>query len=204
MAMTGTGHTPPAVPAIFIDKDGTLVHDVPHNVDPDRIVLREGAVPALQRLQAEGYKLVLVSNQSGVAHGLFAETALKAVWMRIENLLAEHGVRLSAIHYCPHHPDGSVAAYATTCLCRKPQAGMLTHAAAEQHIDLCRSWMIGDILDDIEAGRRAGCRTALLDVGSETEWIRNSLRMPDVVAAGWDEAVEKIVAQPRSPEFAWA
>jgi D-glycero-D-manno-heptose 1,7-bisphosphate phosphatase len=187
-------------PAIFIDKDGTLVNDEPHNVDPGKIRLRSDAGEALARLRRAGYALVLVSNQAGVAKGLFGEADLVPVWERLTLELAALGVGLDGIYYCPHHPEGSDPRYARECDCRKPRPGMLTRAAAEHGLDLVRSWMIGDILDDVEAGRRAGCRTVLLDVGSETEWLPGSLRRPDLVAKTLSEAAEGIVARGHLPE----
>lgn len=181
-------------PAVFLDKDGTLVHDVPYNVDPDCVRLRAGAGRALARLASAGYALVLVTNQSGIALGRFAAAALAPVWQRIDRLLAADGVRLEAVYHCPHHPQGVVAPYAGACACRKPQPGMLLAAARDLHLDLGGSWMVGDILDDVEAGRRGGCRTVLLDVGSETEWRRGALRTPDAVAGTLPEATDIILA----------
>jgi histidinol-phosphate phosphatase family protein len=181
-------------PAAFLDKDGTLLHDVPFNVDPERVRLREGAGVALARLARAGYALVLVTNQSGIALGRFAAAALAPVWRRIDGLLAPHGVRLDATYHCPHHPEGAVLQHARACACRKPQPGMLLAAARELHLDLGRSWMVGDILDDVEAGRRAGCRTVLLDLGSETEWRRGPMRAPDAVCTSLPEAAEEILA----------
>ncbi|NTV11622.1 MAG: HAD family hydrolase [Zoogloea sp.] len=190
--------------AVFIDKDGTLLHDVPHNVDPRRIRLRRDAGPALARLRAAGYALVLVTNQPGVALGLFNEYDLGAVWYEIAVQLARRGVALDAIHYCPHHPDGSHPRHARACTCRKPQPGLLLRAAAERGYDLARSWLVGDILDDVEAGRRAGCRTILLDAGSETEWRDGPLRRPHFVAASLSAAAEHIARHPLPiEEAAW-
>jgi histidinol-phosphate phosphatase family protein len=181
-------------PAVFLDKDGTLVHDVPFNVDPERVRLREGAGPALARLARAGFALVLVTNQSGIALGRFGATALAPVWRRIDRLLAPYAVRLDAVYHCPHHPQGVVAEYTRACTCRKPQPGMLLGAARALGLDLGRSWMVGDILDDVEAGRRAGCRTVLLDVGSETEWRRGPLRTPDIVCVTLLETAEAVLA----------
>lgn len=167
--------------AVFIDKDGTLVHDVPYNVDPARVDLRADAGPALRALQEAGYALILVTNQAGVALGRFPESALPPLWQTISTRLAEEGVRLDGVYYCPHHPDG-VGEYGQRCACRKPRAGLLHRAAAAHGLDLTRSWMVGDILDDVEAGHRAGCRCVLLDVQSETEWQLTPLRTPDYVA----------------------
>lgn len=164
--------------AIFLDKDGTLVHNVPYNVAPERIQLMPGVAEGLQRLHAAGYTLIVITNQSGVARGYFAEEALDGVEARLRDLLAEYGVPLAGFYYCPHHPDGVEPAYATTCTCRKPAAGLLLQAAHDHDIECSQSWLIGDILNDIEAGRRAGCRTVLVDTGGETEWELSPDRMP--------------------------
>lgn len=185
-------------PAVFLDKDGTLVHDVPYNVDPALLRLREGAGEALRRLAGAGYRLVVVSNQSGVARGRFEESALAAVERRLRTLLRDEGVTLDAFVYCPHLPDGAVDRYAVACACRKPKPGLLLRAADDLGIDLDRSWIVGDILDDVEAGHAAGCRAVLLDVGSETEWVLTSSRMPDRTVRDLPAAAEAILAAPSS------
>ena len=180
--------------AVFLDKDGTLVVDVPYNVDPELIRLAPGAPEGLPALHAAGYALIVISNQSGVARGLFAEEALTAVEARLRALLSELGVPLTGFYACPHHPEGEVADYAVRCDCRKPEPGLVTRAAAEHRADLARSWFVGDILDDVEAGRRAGCRTVLIDNGNETEWRLSPDRQPHHVAADLAEAA-RIIAQ---------
>jgi D,D-heptose 1,7-bisphosphate phosphatase len=164
--------------AIFIDKDGTLITNVPYNANPEKITLEPGAADALQLLHKMDYALVVISNQSGIAHGYFEEQAMQHVQDRIAALLRWHGVTLDGFFYCPHHPQGAVSRYAVDCTCRKPRPGMLLQAAALLNIDLQQSWMIGDILHDVEAGNRAGCRTVLLDNGNETEWVINPYRQP--------------------------
>lgn len=179
---------------VFVDKDGTLIEDVPYNVDPARIVLQPGAATGLRRLQRAGYLLVVVSNQSGVARGYFEEVALAVVEQRIRAMLHAEGVDLDGFYYCPHHPGGAVPAFSVHCLCRKPMPGMLHRAATDLEIDLRRSWLIGDILHDIEAGRSAGCRTVLLDNGHETEWHLSAMRTPHEVAPNIAIAAERILA----------
>jgi D-glycero-D-manno-heptose 1,7-bisphosphate phosphatase len=168
--------------AVFLDKDGTLVDDVPYNVDPALLVLAQHAGPALRLLRSLGYRLYVVSNQSGVARGRFGEEALPPLFARLEAMLAQEGVTLDGVFWCPHHPQGVIARHAIDCACRKPQPGMLQQAAARHDIDLAASWMVGDILDDVEAGRRAGCRTVLIDNGNETEWLLSPQRMPHLSA----------------------
>lgn len=181
--------------AVFLDKDGTLIDDVPYNVDPDRITLAKGAGEGLARLGALGFRLIVVSNQSGVALGRFEENALEDVWDRIKQLLREFGVMLDGFYYCPHHPDGIVSQHAIDCECRKPAPGLILRAARDHHVDLGRSWFIGDILNDVEAAHRAGCRAALIDNGNETEWKRSPLRWPEINAADMAEAARLIASE---------
>ena len=186
--------------AIFLDKDGTVVVDVPYNVDPERIVLAPGVATGLKRLSDAGFKLVVVSNQSGVARGFFSEEALRGVVHRLTELLGAAGVRLDGFYYCPHHPQGSVNQYSRECDCRKPQPGLLTKAARDLQVDLSRSWMIGDILDDVEAGHRAGCRAVLVDNGNETQWLAGPHREPDHRVADMNAAAQWILLAAESDE----
>jgi histidinol-phosphate phosphatase family protein len=183
--------------AVFLDKDGTLVEDLPYNVDPDRMTLGRGVLPGLRALAGTGYRLVVVSNQSGVARGLFGESALQGVERGLRSLLQAGGVVLDGFYYCPHHPDARLPDYRRACTCRKPQPGLLERAAVELGLSLADSWMVGDILDDVEAGHRAGCRAVLVDNGGETEWIRSPARDPDIVVKSFDEAAVAILAADR-------
>jgi D,D-heptose 1,7-bisphosphate phosphatase len=179
--------------AVFIDKDGTLIPDIPYNVDPSKIILFEGAAKSLRDLKACGYLLIVVTNQSGVAHGYFEESALNAVKETIQQQLGQEGTSLDAMYYCPHHPEGRIAEYALACNCRKPKAGMLVNAAQNFDIDLSRSWMVGDILNDVEAGNTAGCRTILIDNGNETEWRLSINRLPSRIEPGIRQAANFIM-----------
>jgi len=178
--------------AVFLDKDGTLIEDVPYNVDPNQIQLTIGAGVGLQKLRRLGYQLIVISNQSGVAHGYFSESALAAVEQRLNDLLQPMGVQLDGFYYCPHHPQGTVMEYAIACRCRKPEPGLLLQAAYDRAIDLTQSWFIGDILNDVEAGRRTGCQTVLLDNGNETEWLYAPQRVPHFLARDLAEAASII------------
>lgn len=186
---------PPAArsrPALFIDKDGTLVENVPYNVNPALLRLMPGAADALARLARAGFALVVVTNQSGLARGLFT----RQDFQRLEDALrarlhAEQGVELDGLLLCPHEPgpDGAPA-----CRCRKPAPGMLLQAAARWQLDLPRSWMVGDTLDDVEAGHRAGCRSLLFDSGGETVWRRGPLREPEHRVQDWAEVEAWLLA----------
>ncbi|SRR5689334_21780363 len=182
-----------AVAAVFLDKDGTLIDDVPYNVDPARMTLARGAVDALARLRDAGFAFIVVSNQPGVAQGRFPPDALDRVAARLQELLAAHRLELTACYWCPHDAQGSVMPYARACDCRKPAPGLIIEAATRHDIDIAHSWFIGDILDDVEAGRRAGCRTILLNNGHETLWRWTPMRRPDVVTSSLEEAASAIV-----------
>jgi histidinol-phosphate phosphatase family protein len=188
----------PLSAAVLLDKDGTLLDDVPYNVDPARMHLAPGVGAALRLLGDLGLPLVVVTNQPGVAHGLHTEADLLPVRERLAAMFAEHGAALGGFLYCPHHPDGKVARYARACLCRKPMPGLLLQAAAALRLDLARSWMIGDILNDVEAGKRAGCRTVLVDCGNETEWRLSPARQADYVVPALDAAARLVVARSRA------
>lgn len=168
--------------AIFLDKDGTLVGDLPYNVEQHRIILCPGVGAGLRLLMRLDYRLFVVTNQDGVAHGYFREEDVEGVAHRLTDLLFRERLNLDGFYYCPHHPEGSVLPYARDCNCRKPNPGMLLQAAHDHGIDLQSSWMIGDILHDVEAGNRAGCRTVLIDNGNETEWRLGPRRIPTRMA----------------------
>jgi histidinol-phosphate phosphatase family protein len=142
-------------PAVFLDRDGTLVEEVPYLHDPERLVLL-GGVGELARLAGAGYALVVVTNQAGVARGFYDEAAVAAVHRRLDALLAAEGVRPDAVLYCPHHPEGTVARYARACRDRKPGPGMLEAAARRLGLDLAASFLIGNSPTDAGAAVAAG------------------------------------------------
>ncbi len=188
----------PQAKAIFLDKDGTLIDNVLHNVDPGRIKLSRHTVSGLRLFRHLGYRLLLVSNQPGVALGYFEAGALEGVVRRLDQLLrAENLPPLDGCYFCPHDTGGRVVEYAQSCLCRKPQPGLLLRAASDHGIDLSASWMVGDILHDVEAGQRAGCKTVLIDNGNETEWDMSPLRMPHLTAPDLLSAAQMIAAAQR-------
>lgn len=192
-SLATTGDRVPGARFAFLDKDGTLVHDVPYNVLPERITLACGAA-ALTQLRDAGFRFAVISNQPGVALGRFPEEALEAVEHCLGRLLDEVGIPLEGFLYCPHHPQGVRAEYTQVCSCRKPQPGLLRMAEESLGADLAHSWMIGDTLDDVEAGHRAGCRAAFLHNGGETEWVLTPARRPDVTARDLEEATRRILA----------
>jgi D-glycero-D-manno-heptose 1,7-bisphosphate phosphatase len=174
-------HTDEYCRAVFLDRDGTLTHPYHYPSKPEHLRLYDGIGPELARLQAQDFRLVVITNQSGLARGYFTEDDLARMHDYLIHELVRWQVRLDAIYYCPHHIDGTIPALTRVCSCRKPQPGMLLQAASDLKIDLKRSWFVGDILDDVEAGNRAGCRTVLVDVGTE-KTPTSMLRTPMFVA----------------------
>lgn len=176
---------------MFIDKDGTLIRNIPFNADPRLTTLLDGAANALNILQRCGYLLLVITNQPGIALGLTCEVALHNQYLHLSRLLRKQQVTLNGMYYCPHHPLGT-GIYGSFCLCRKPSPGMLIRAAADWNINLRQSWMVGDILNDTEAGNKAGCRTILLDQGNETEWLPGKKREPLHICHHWSGVAQFI------------
>jgi D-glycero-D-manno-heptose 1,7-bisphosphate phosphatase len=170
-------------PAVFLDRDGTLIEDVGFPRDPQQVRLVDGAAAALRLLATANMRLVVVSNQSGIGRGLITVDEARSVHERFIGLIAGEGIVLDGTKYCPHPPEAG-------CDCRKPSPGMLLEAAEDLRLDLGRSFMIGDKVSDVEAGERAGCTTVLLGSGTING---ESTRGPDFFASGWSAAVRPIL-----------
>jgi D-glycero-D-manno-heptose 1,7-bisphosphate phosphatase len=197
-------------PAVFVDRDGTLnemVYDETHGVmdsprrrEQVRVIV--GAGRFLRELREKGFFISVVSNQPGIAKGTLSPPDLDAVNRRLADLLAAEGGEWDDLRMCPHHPDGGPAGrpeYVRDCACRKPRPGMLLDAARDHGLDLARSWMVGDGLNDIQAGRAAGCRTILvarLKVEHVERFFGESGAVPDAICSSLDEALAFILARP--------
>lgn len=184
--------------AIFLDRDDTIIEDAGYISDPEQVKLIKGVPKALAQLREIGFKLVVVTNQSGVARGIFAEKALGEIHNRLRQLLSKEYVQLDNIYYCPYHPEGIVPKYRKESDLRKPSPGMLLVAAEEMDIDLDNSWMIGNSSRDIEAGLQAGCKTILLDNSTERITFKRGEAKPDFRAVNMKEAVNIIKQEMRS------
>ncbi len=180
-------------PAVFLDRDGTVIEDRDYLSDPAGVRLLPGAARGMRRLADAGYALVIATNQSGIARGLFGEADYRAVRARLDELLAAAGVRLAGTYHCPHHPD-----FTGPCACRKPAPGMFLRAARELGLDLARSVLVGDRVRDVAPAADLGARAIL--VGGDAAAIPEGGRAPitegATAAAKLDEAAATAV--PRS------
>ena len=186
--------------AVFLDRDGTIIEDTGYVGDPDKVKLLPGAGKAIAELNRAGYLVVIISNQSGVARGIFGEDALSSVHQRMESLLSPLGATIDGAYYCPYldGPAAKVSAYRRDSALRKPKPGLLLQAAEELQIDLESSWMVGDSMRDVQAGKRAGTRTILVETGkgaSQREEACASSESPDHVASALPQAIEWLMAQ---------
>ena len=179
--------------AVFVDRDGTLIEEREYLADPAGVALLPGAAAGLRRLAEAGFALVLVTNQSGIARGLYGEAEYARVHARLETLLAAEGVRLDGAYHCPHHPD-----FTGPCACRKPLPGLFTRAAAELGLDLARSCAVGDRLRDVLPLLERGGRALLVRTGYGRE--EAPLAPPGVeLAEDLEDAARRIVEDPASP-----
>lgn len=156
--------------AVFLDRDGVLVADRHRVLEASQFFVITGVPEALQRLARAGYALAVVTNQPIVARGLISEAALEHLHSQLVRMIAEAGgPRIDGIWTCPHHPHADVIAYRTACKCRKPAPGLIHRASAVLGVDPSESWMVGDRGSDIAAGRRASCRTILVESGRHAD-----------------------------------
>ena len=183
--------------AVFLDRDGTVNEEVGYLSDLAQLRLLPGAAKAISRLNEAGLKVVLVTNQSGVARGYFPESFVHETHELLTKMLAEQGARLDGIYYCPHHPRAGNSLYTVACDCRKPGTGLLDGAARDLSIDLRRSFVVGDKWSDVELGQRAGSRTILVRSGFAPDDPGNQrpprIPEPDLIAHDLAEAVEWVL-----------
>lgn len=179
--------------AVFIDRDGTLIKDIPYNSNPSLITLEYYAAEMLQILKQRNFLNIIISNQSGIAKGFFTADDVNKMHEEIQQKLLADNVQLDAFYFCPHFSEGAIKEFAIDCECRKPKPGLLYKASQDLNIDLKSSWMIGDILNDVEAGNAAGCKTILIENGNETEWIINPERKPTYIAKDLEQTTKFIL-----------
>lgn len=188
----------PGRPAVFFDRDGTLNEEVEFLSVPEQLRLIPGAGDAVRIANERGFVTCVISNQSGVARGLFSESALVPIHAKLITELGSRGAHLDRIYYCPHHPTEGIPPYNIDCSCRKPRPGMLRQAEHELGVDLPRSFVIGDRLADILAGRSVGARSVLVLTGYGESARRESREqgvIPDFIADSVSEAVDFILQE---------
>ena len=177
--------------AIFLDRDGVVIEYKRLLVRVEDVRITEEVVQSLKDLQARGFLLIVVTNQSAVARGLISEQDLNNLHSFISLQLRDQGVTIDAFYYCPHHPHAEIAVYRCVCNCRKPNAGMIQRAVIEHNIDLSRSFLIGDETRDILAGKAAGVTTIFLDRGSGAHSLQDA--EPSFVSHSMAEATSYIL-----------
>jgi D-glycero-D-manno-heptose 1,7-bisphosphate phosphatase len=182
-------------PAVFLDRDGTLIEDVDYLSRLDQIVLFPWTIDALRLLNRAGFATVVVTNQSAVGRGIVTEDFVRDTHAALDRTLAVGGARIDTYYFCPHHPDAVVDQYRHLCRCRKPGPGMIEEAVSDLGLDLARSWMVGNRWLDVETGKNAGARSILLRTGhaarlAEVEsGLRTHGNMADAILNNLMEAV---------------
>ncbi len=171
--------------AVFLDRDGTINIDVGYINSPDDFELVPRSLEALILLRHAGYKLFIVTNQSGIARKLISHSQLSAVHDKMVSLLSPHGISFREIFYCPHHPDEE-------CQCRKPNPLFVRQAALKYDLDLSRSWFVGDKTADVQCGKNAGTRAILVKTGYGGNDKKHPAK-PDFIAADLYEAARHII-----------
>ncbi len=193
---------PIAKPAIFLDRDGVIIEDVDLLTDVAQIRLLSGASESLRILRQNGFRLIVVSNQTVVARGLATEANVERINQELNRqLVAVSGSGVDQFYFCPHHPNATVPSYRINCDCRKPKPGLILRAAREYNLDLPASFVVGDRITDIIAGARAGCRTILVQTGQHAappietaEPIDLTVR-PDWICLNLPQATDWILKQ---------
>ncbi|MCG3120191.1 MAG: D-glycero-beta-D-manno-heptose-1,7-bisphosphate 7-phosphatase [bacterium] len=181
---------------VFLDRDGTINEEVNYLSRPEQLRLLDGVVEAITSLNRAGFKVVVVTNQAGVARGFFSEAMVPAIHDALRKMLEP--AQIDAFYYCPHHPTAGVGIYKTDCHCRKPKPGMLEQAAREWNIDLRRSFVVGDKISDLAAGRAVDCRNILVRTGyggEEEKVFADYPWQPDFVADNLQKAARWILLQ---------
>ncbi len=181
-------------PAVFLDRDGTIIEEVNYLKDKNDLKLIQGAAKALKKLNKLNFLTVLVTNQSGVARGYFDEDNVSVINNELKNILNKKNANLDAIYYCAHHPNGTVEKYAKQCNCRKPATGMIDNAIKDfENIDIKNSYVIGDKFIDVELAHNAGCKGILVKTGHGIEEIKkNKGKAVDYIAQDITDAVNWI------------
>jgi len=182
---------------IFIDRDGTVNHDVDYCDSPDKLELIDRSAEAIRLVNDSSFFAVLITNQSGVGRGYFSESVVHDVNNRLLSMLEEKGSCIDKTYYCPHHPEAKVEEYRQVCECRKPNPGMLLQGAKELGVELEGSYMIGDRYSDVATGHNAGICSVMVMTGygeSERSASNTWKKQPDYIAKDLYDAVVWILS----------
>jgi D-glycero-D-manno-heptose 1,7-bisphosphate phosphatase len=180
--------------AVFLDRDGVITQEPPYYAHKlSELVLLPKSSDAIRLLNENGFLVVVACNQAGIARGYYQEEDAILFNQAMKDNLAREGARIDAMYYCPHHPEAKIERYRVNCNCRKPEPGMLTRAGKELNLDLKQSFMIGDKLSDVEAGKRAGCKTIMVRTGQGAEELKAKNVECDYIADDVYNAVEHIM-----------
>lgn len=171
--------------AVFIDRDNTICRDVPYCSRPEDLELLPRVTDGIRLLNKHGFKVVVITNQSGIARGYFTEDVLSRIHQKMQGDLAERGASVDAIYYCPHHPNDK-------CDCRKPKPTMLFQAASDLDIDLRKSYVIGDSDMDTKMGKKAGCATVVVTTPNQDATVPRRPE-PDHIASDLYEAADWVI-----------
>ncbi|MBN2239575.1 MAG: HAD family hydrolase [Dehalococcoidales bacterium] len=186
--------------AVFLDRDGVIIEDTGYIDSCSRVTTIPGIDEIIRSFNEHGFKVIVVTNQAGVARGYFTEETVHKINGYIQKQLEDRGARIDGIYYCPHHKEGIVPEYTKECYCRKPNPGMLEKAANDFGIDLMKSFLLGDKMSDIEAGFRAGCRTVYLVSEFSPNDTTTSSEKPDHTAMSLSDAGKWIIEQKKAEE----
>ncbi|MBU0686752.1 MAG: HAD family hydrolase [Candidatus Margulisbacteria bacterium] len=159
--------------AVFLDKDGTINEDVGYLDDPAKLTVFPYSAQAIKILNDAGFKVIIVSNQAGIARGILTEDIYQAIDKKTHKIILQDGGIIDASYYCPHHPEHGIHPYRTKCENRKPNPGMLKKGEKEFDLDLSKCYMIGDKISDIQAGHNAGVKTILVKTGYGKDHVNN-------------------------------
>jgi D-glycero-D-manno-heptose 1,7-bisphosphate phosphatase len=179
--------------AVFLDRDGTIIEDSGYINSPEQIKFIPGSIEAIRKLNDAGYKVVIISNQAGIARGLLTEDMLQTIDKIIHRQILSGGGHIDASYYCPHHPEHGAYPYKQVCECRKPHPGLIKRAVRDQALELAGSFMVGDKPSDVETGQRAGVKTVFVRTGHGREEEKKLKEKPDHSADNLAEAVRWIL-----------
>jgi len=184
--------------ACFLDRDGVLIEEVNYLSSPDQVNVLPETIKALQLLKNNNYKIIVITNQAGVARGFFTEDSISKVHSEIDRQLKKYKLQVDHYYYCPHHPDGSVKKYAINCNCRKPMPGMILQAVKDYNLNLNNSFLVGDKMSDLLAAENSGCQGILVETGYGKEHKKEAVTRGFSVFSNIEQVVRFLLDKEKS------